>query len=386
MAKVSDAITLQQVFQSGLEAYRRARGSSMSHRVRQAAWAIMTCRTAARGGHKKICPNGHVLGVWYNSCLHRSCPQCGFQRFKEWVDSKIALLLPTPHFHLTFSLPDKLNPLWAYNRKVFGNLFFTVVADTLRETCRESRFIEGEPGFLLALHTWSRTLAVHLHIHCLVTAGGWSTTEGWKPARIREYLLPTEAIRATFGRKITAALRRALLADQLALPPGLSQAAALRLLRRLAKGPWIVDRRERYDHGRGVAAYVTRYLRGGPLRNRRLLAFDGESVTFQVSRHGEDLQTLTLPVPELIRRILEHVPVPGFRVLRGYGLYAHTAANKRQQARTSLPEPQPTSPSETEPLEPTPEPPETTCPVCGSCLQIRPFRPQLRGPPSPHAP
>jgi len=182
-----------------------------------------------------------------------------------------------------------------------------------------------------------------------------------------------------------AALRNLLLADQLRLPPGLTRDQALALLDRLAKeNRWIVDRRERYDHGRGVANYVTRYLHGGPLRNRRLLAFDHDRVTFRISRKGEKLQTLTLHAHELLHRVLEHVPIPGFRMLRGYGLYAHTAADPLARARAALPEP-------TEPPAEDASHPDTHrhkrllgdfCHVCGCQLRTTRFGPDLRGPPT----
>ena len=37
---------------------------------------------------------------------------------------------------------------------------------------------------------------------------------------------------------------------------------------------------ERSRHGAGVVTYLARYLRGGPIKNARLVAWDGARVTF----------------------------------------------------------------------------------------------------------
>ena len=67
-------VTLQTIFQDAFPAY--AQTHPLPLHVRQAARALMQCRTAALGGHIQACPDGHVARVWYNSCRHRSCPQC----------------------------------------------------------------------------------------------------------------------------------------------------------------------------------------------------------------------------------------------------------------------------------------------------------------------
>jgi hypothetical protein len=104
------AITLQQLLQTSFPAYAAAH--RVPRRVWRAARAIMQCRTAVLGGHVRQCPAGHVTEVWYNSCRHRACPRCCFQRIGQWLDHWQEEILPTDHFHVIFTLPHELEELW----------------------------------------------------------------------------------------------------------------------------------------------------------------------------------------------------------------------------------------------------------------------------------
>jgi hypothetical protein len=120
----------------------------------------------------------------------------------------------------------------------------------------------------------------------------------------------------------------------------------LNLLNRLGhaqKTPWNVHIRERYRHGAGVVTYLARYLRGGPIKNVRLVAYDGDCVTFTYRARQEEAdarpaapQRMTLSVADFLQRWLLHVPVPQTRVVRSYGLYHPTQAKALAVCRTAL--------------------------------------------------
>ena len=120
----------------------------------------------------------------------------------------------------------------------------------------------------------------------------------------------------------------------------------LNLLNRLGhprKTKWNVRIMERYRHGAGVVTYLARYLRGGPIKNARLVAWDGDRVTFTYrarQRRPEagpaSAQRITLPVADFLQRWLLHVPVPQTRVVRCYGLYHQTHTEALAVCRTAL--------------------------------------------------
>src|SRR4029434_3932269 len=117
----------------------------------------------------------------------------------------------------------------------------------------------------------------------------------------------------------------------------------LNRLGRPTKTRWNVRIMERYRHGAGVVTYLARYLRGGPLKNGRLVAYAGSRVTCTCRARQEEAdagaaspQRMTLPVADFLQRWLLHVPVPQTRVVRCYGLYHHTHADALGVCRTAL--------------------------------------------------
>lgn len=159
------------------------------------------CRTAELGGHAQICANGHLQGVWYNSCRHRSCPSCAWIGSERWLEQKQKLLLPTAHHHVIFTLPHEFLSLWRWNRKAMADLLFHAARDTLLELLADERYLGGRPGIVMALHTWSSSLVLHPHVHCLVTAGGIDRSGCWRTPK-RSIFLPGRVVAALFKGKV----------------------------------------------------------------------------------------------------------------------------------------------------------------------------------------
>ena len=338
-------VTLQTIFQDAFPAYEHTH--LLPAHVRKAARAIMQCRTAALGGHIQACPDGHVARVWYNSCRHRSCPQCAYLQTERWLAVQRARLLACDHYHVIFTLPHDLNPLWLANVPMMTTLLFQAVRDTLCTLLADPKYLGAQPGIIAALHTWSQTLMLHPHLHCLVTGGGLTPDGSWKAVR-NGFLLPVRVVMAVFRGKLLAAIRQALAHEALALPEAIRPQQMLNLLTRLGhprKTKWNVHIRERYRHGAGVVTYLARYLRGGPIKNARLVAWEGDRVTFTCrARSAADggsasPQRITLPVVAFLQRWVLHVPVPQTRVVRSYGLYHPTQAEALAVCRTALGQP-----------------------------------------------
>lgn len=284
----------------------------------------MRCRTPALGGHVLGCSAGHVAGVWYNSCRHRSCPQCSKLQIDRWLEGWRERLLPCDHYHVIFTLPHDLLELWQHNRRRLTDLLFRAVQATLFEMLGDARHLGAKPGVIAALHTWGRTLTLHPHLHCLVTGGGLAA-DGWRQRR-GGYLLPVRAVKALYRGKFMALLRADLEKDRLVLPDDGSEVASSNLLRRLYAKSWNVRIQERYAHGHGVVEYLARYVRGGPIRNRSLVSATRSSVVFSYRDHRDQRRKqMRLPGDEFLRRLFWHVPEPRSHVVRLYGLYARNA-------------------------------------------------------------
>src|SRR5262245_4629843 len=310
-------VTLQTIFQDAFPAY--AQTHPLPAHVRRAARAVMQCRTAALGGHVQACPDGHIARIRYNSCRHRACPQCAYLQTERWLACQQARLLACHHYHVIFTLPHELHPLWLANVPMMTTPLFQAVRDTLSTLLADPKYLGAQPGIIAALHTWSQTLVLHPHVHCLVTGGGLTLAGQWVAVR-HGFLLPARVVMAVFRGKMLDAIRRTLARGGFALPEPRRPQQVLNLLKRLGHPrttKWNVRIMERYRHGAGVVIYLARYLRGGPIKNARLVAYDGARVTFTSRARPEEADTestspqrMTLPVADFLQRWLRHVPMP----------------------------------------------------------------------------
>jgi hypothetical protein len=339
-------VTLQTIFQDALPA--SAQTHPLPAHVRRAARAIIQCRTAALGGHVQACPDGHMSRIWYHSCRHRACPQCVYLQTERWLARQQARWLACDHSHVIFTLPHDRNPLWLAKVPLMTTLLFQAVRETHCTLLAATKYLGAQPGIIAALHPWSQTLVLPPHVHCLVTGGGLTAAGDWKAVR-NGVLLPARVVMAVLRGKRLAAIRQALACGELTLPEPLRPQPLLNLLNRLGhptKTKWNVRIMERYRHGTGVVTSLARSRRGGPLKNGRLVACEGDRVTFTCRARPEEAdgerassQRLTLAVADFLQRWLLHVPVPQTRVVRSYGRYHPPQADALAICRAALGQP-----------------------------------------------
>ena len=338
------ALTVQAILQEHFEAF--AKTHPLAGYQLEAARQLRDCRTAVMGGHWRSCPQGHVHTPHYNSCHHRSCPQCAGLARERWLDDWKQRLLDCPHSHSTLTTPQDLIPLWRYNKKLFSDLLFHAGTDALRELLADAQYLGALPGLLAGLHTWGQQEQIHIHLHVLITWGGLNAEGQWVQPK-RRCLLPRQVLMEKFRGKFLAYLRKALDKGQLELPPDQSLAEAQSLLNRLGRVVWNAKIFDPYEHGRGVATYLARYLKGGPLSNGRLVDCRDGVVRFWYRDNREQDEAegrgrpkiLALPVDEFLARLLEHVPPPGMQTVRPYGLYASSKRPQRALVRAQLEQP-----------------------------------------------
>ena len=350
--------TLKNILAQSYACYRDKHGVSVDQH--HAAMAIMQCCENELGYEEWLCERDGHIEQQAHACRHRSCPRCQHAYNQQWLDKTRARLLPCTHHHVVFTLPHELNELWQYNRQWSADHLFKAAAETLRELLRDERYLGAEVGILAALHTWGRTASFHPHVHMLVTGGGVSG-EDWRELK-KPFLLPVGVLKAKFRGKWLNWLNVAYAKGDLRLPRHWQDRDWRRVLARVARKGWNVCIQGPYDHGSGVTNYLSRYLRGGPIKDARLIRYDDEQVSFRYRDHrdGKD-KSITLKTEEFIRRLLWHVPVKGQHNLRYYGLYVPGARDKRDCVREQLGRPR---------GEEVILPPKATrvCPDCGAAL------------------
>lgn len=334
--------------------------------------AVGRCRTSALGGQVWRCANGHVQRVQYHSCKHRACPQCQGLAKEQWLTKLSASeLLACDYYHVVFTVPHELTVLWQWNRAALGGLLLRAVRETVLTLTAERKWLGAQVGLLLSLHTWSRSLALHPHVHALITGGGWR--EGrWQPAK-KGYLVPLAVVHALFRGKLLGLIQQGLTSGELVLPGGQRLAAWRTTCNRLGRKPWNVHLAGCYPHGRGVLTYLARYVKGGPLQERQLVSHQQGQVTFRYTDHQEGRRReMRLSTVAFLGRLAEHVPERGMRLVRHAGLFAPSNRGRLAACRQQLgqlPSEAPETLTAAAYLERVGVPQPTTCTVCGLPLQ-----------------
>ena len=259
----------------------RAHGDAhrVTHRLAKvqhvALRAIATCRTAALGGHRETCDRCGAVRVTYNSCRNRHCPKCQTHTNERWLAARRADLLPTPYFHVVFTLPHALNALAQGNPRVIYTLLFRAAADTLLTFGRDPRHLGGTIGITAMLHTWGQNLSQHVHLHCLVTGGALADARSQWIAGRSSFLFPVRALSPVFRAKYLASLQRACDAGQLTFAGGTADLADRRtftgVLGQLRATDWVVYAKRPFAGPEQVLEYLGRYTHRVALSNDRLV-------------------------------------------------------------------------------------------------------------------
>ena len=114
----------------------------------------------------------------------------------------------SPYFHCVFTLPHALNSLAQGNPRLLYGLLFQTASATLQTFGRDPKWLGGELGITMVLHTWSQTLEHHIHVHCVVTGGALAPDHSrWIPTARRDFLFPVTALSRVFRGKYLAALQ-----------------------------------------------------------------------------------------------------------------------------------------------------------------------------------
>lgn len=298
--------------------------------------ALVNCRTAALGGFKSQCDSCAHEVIQYASCRNRHCPRCQTLAGTRWVERQCSDLLDIDYWHLVFTLPHELNSLAQWHPRVVYKLLFQAASQTLLEFGRNPRWLGGNIGITLVLHTWGQNLSRHIHVHCIVTGGALSSDgQRWIPAN-KGFLFPTKALSRVFRGKYLDALARAqqegaLSDDKVDVPDPMDSQAFDMLLTRLRDHDWVVYAKPPFAGADHVVSYLGRYTHRVAISNHRLVDFDGERVRFRWRdyAHGSKHKVMTLSADEFIRRFLLHVLPRGLVRIRHYGLQANRDRHKR---------------------------------------------------------
>lgn len=341
-----------------------AYGQRMHAGQRQALTAMKRCRTQSARKMQIQCDGCAHQALVPHSCGHRLCPHCQHHESEQWLERQLARQVPANYFLLTFTLPAELRPLcWSHQRLVY-DLLLRASWDTVRTFSENDKQLRGMPGAIAVLHTNTRRLDYHPHVHLVMPAAAvdagtrqWRTRQGRKAG----YLFSHKALAKVFRAKVLAGLA----ASGLAPPGGYPR-------------QWVVDCKA-VGSGAKALVYLGRYLYRGVIREKDIVACDEGWVTFrfQNAKTGKP-ELRTVPGAQFLWLILQHTLPKGLRRARNFG-FLHANCKRLIALLHVLLK---YLPPQRAPMR---QRPQFKCPCCGNPMRVMTTRLRARMPTAPAA-
>lgn len=355
--------SIQQLFRDHGGAYLERFGDRMPANHKKVIHAIRNCGTGAFGQHSFSCDGCGKLHSTDGSCGNRHCPTCQAGKSDEWLKKQKEKVLPVNYFMITFTVPKELRDLIRSNQKVCYAALFKAASGAMKKLAKDPRFVGCETAGLTGiLHTWTRQLEFHPHVHFIVPGGGISKDGSeWKSSAAAFYI-HGKPLSIIYRAKFIELLKK----EELEAPAV------------VWKPDWVVDCRN-VGNGKRALKYLAQYVFRVAIAPSRIIRVSDMHVLFKYQRSGEKKwRTCTLKIFEFMRRYLQHVLPHGFTKVRHYGFLAPNSRVSLDRIRALictlyelivnlLPEKKP------------PHRKPWKCKTCGGLIRWREFIPCPRG-------
>ena len=268
--------------------------------------AMKECRTSASPAMLAQCTECDHQVLVPHSCGHRSCPHCQHHESQQWLERQLQRLVPGTYFLVTFTLPAAFRALAFAHQSTLYALMIQCAWQTVSSFAHNDKHLQGTPGAIAVLHTHSRALDYHPHVHLVVPAAAIDAKRRlWRAKKAKGkkgYLFSHKALAKVFRAKLLAAIT----GEGLPLPEGYAQ-------------KWVVDCKN-VGSGEKALVYLGRYLYRGVIAEKDILACENGQVTFRY-KHAKSRRTesRTVPGAKFLWLILQHVLPKGFRRARNFG-------------------------------------------------------------------
>ena len=293
-----------------------------------------------------------------HSCGHRSCPHCQNHENWQWIENQLNKRLPAPYYLITFTLPDQLRGLAWKNQKKIYSLMFACVQDVLKTFAGNDKKLQGVPGFTTVLHTHSRALEYHPHIHVVMPGASIDGKTGLWRVKPAGWLFSHVALAKVFRAK----LLEKIVDGGLLVPKDCPE-------------QWVVDCKD-VGNGDKALIYLGKYLYKGVIREKDILRCENGTVTFRyLDSKTRQYRAKTVAGEYFLYLLMLHVLPKGFRRTRCYG-FLHPRSKKLVMFLKSVLRINPLNM-----LKKIKQRAKIACPVCGARMEIvftKIFKPSAR--------
>jgi len=270
---------------------------------------MLSCREPSNGYAEYICTHCGAKKKCPFTCKGRFCTSCGKKYTDEWVQRTVDELIDVPHRHLVFTIAEELREVLFWHRSLLKAMM-DCAAKAAWEVL-QSQKSEAVPGILAVVHTFGRDLKFNPHVHLLMTEGGLRGGQ-WEPIPFLPYALLRKKWQYHLLTEIKGQWARSR-EDSRFID---------RLFKENGQG-FYVNGESQMSSSRYAARYIGRYIARPALAEHKITSYDGQWVTFWFESHEEKRRVYRrLEAREFIERLIDHIPLKGFKMVRHYGLYA----------------------------------------------------------------
>jgi hypothetical protein len=282
--------------------FLHAYGKQLRPVQRKTLAAIKMCRTKYSPMMKAHCDHCHSDTFLPHSCGNRHCPHCQHHESQQWLENQCRKQVPANYFMVTFTIPAQLRRLFFHHQRRCYGLLFDGVWDTLQTFSRNDKQLKGTPGVIAVLHTQTRALSYHPHVHAVIPAAAIDSNHRLWREKKGKYLFNHKALAKVFRAK----LLEAMVNENFNLPDSCPKI-------------WVVDCTF-VGSGEKALIYLGRYLYRGVISEKNIMACQNGHITYRyLDSKTKDYKYKTVSGARFLWLILQHVLPKGFRRARNYG-------------------------------------------------------------------
>lgn len=318
-----------------------------SSRVRNVLMHNLLCHTEAYGMSVSECAQCGHRSLHYGSCGDTCCLECGAVRREKWVDKVSRKVVNALTYHIVFTIPPELNELILAQPVPMRNLLFKAQAEALKQISRNPKYFGAETiGFLSVEHTWGSNLSFHPHIHTIFFGAGLDKIGNLVfPAHPKKKKSESSKRYFLFPAKKLAQIFKEIFLSMLSKAMENCRYPWKETVKQVKYRPWNVEICPPLLKPESIIKYLSRYVNRTAISNSRLIAYDGEHVTFSYKDYKDNktVKEMTLQDTEFLARFVRHIPPKGFSRIRYYGFLGNNCAEKLKKVKelTHTPVPSP---------------------------------------------
>lgn len=334
---------LADFFDQWWDIYKQSPKEPITIEQYKAVNAMLVCRTSALGIDYYACPDCGEITKVYHSCKNRFCPTCSWQDTLKWADKLKSRMMDIPHRHVVMTLPHQLNVLIKKNNDKLLSVLMRVSADTFKDWMGHRYNIK--PGIISVLHTFGETKDYHVHVHMIVSWGGiYKKTAALKPidGEYVNYDFLKAKFRCKFEDELISMFDKGTLVHDFK-----DRGELLLFIKRINKKKWILHLEPSMEIPTQVIRYIGRYSKRACLSEYKITKMEGENITFKY-KDNKNKDSNNKPVESEVElnyrdffpRLLQHVPLKYFRLVRYYAMYSNRSSIPQEYLYTETDEPE----------------------------------------------